>query len=325
MLINPLFVFLQAAGAVESVEEVADSTIIAVADSTQNEVANLAEEAGNALAKLADSSVWIGLLDKGLAFGLKLLAAIAIYLLGAWLIRLVKRLLVKLFERRETEKSVATFVTSLVSITLTALLILIAVGILGINTTSIAALLAAAGVAVGMALSGMLQNFAGGIMILLFKPFKSGDFISAQGNSGTVSHVSIVSTTITTVDNKCVILPNGTLFSGTIENFSQNKHRRVDLNVGVCYGTDYKKVIEVITKIVESDERVLHHKKGAPADPFIAINELADSSVNFTVRVWVKTADYWGVYFDLNNKIYDQLPKNGIEFPFPQLDVHMIK
>ncbi len=325
MLMNPLFAFLQAAGATETVEEIADSTMMAVADSTETEVALLAEEAENVIVKLTDGSLWAGLLDKALAFGLKLLAALAIYFLGVWLIRLVKRLLMKLFQKRETEKSVASFITSLVSITLTALLIIIAVGILGINTTSIAALLAAGGVAIGMALSGMLQNFAGGVMILIFKPFKAGDYITAQGNSGTVSHVSMVSTTITTVDNRSVIIPNGTLYSGTIDNYSQNEFRRVDWAVGVCYGADSKKVIEVLNSIVEADERILHVDDGAPANPFIALSELADSSVNFVVRVWVKTPDYWPVFFDGNRKIYDELPKNGIEFPFPQLDVHMIK
>ncbi len=309
-MINPLFFFLQAA------EEVSDSTAV-------QSVGESAKETIEYLTTTPASELWPNLLSKALSFGLKVVAALVIYIVGAWLIKLIKSLLRKVFEKRSTEKAVATFVTSLVSITLTLLLIIITVGALGVNTTSLAALLAAGGMAIGMALSGTVQNFSGGIMIMVFKPFKAGDYITAQGNSGTVTKVSIVSTTITTVDNRDIILPNGALFSGTIDNYSANPLRRVDWTVGVTYGTPNDRVVETLTAIVEADPRVLHVADGAPADPFIALSNLADSAVQYTVRVWVRQADYWGVFFDGNKNIYEQLPKKGVEFPFPQLDVHV--
>ncbi len=263
------------------------------------------------------------LLNKALNFGLKVLAALIIYAIGAWLIKWIKKIMSGMFERKHTEKAVASFVSSLVSISLTVILILVVVSALGINTTSIAALLAAGGMAIGMALSGTVQNFAGGIMIMIFKPFKAGDFIVAQGYSGTVTNVSIVNTTLTTTDNRCVILPNGTLSSGSIDNYSQNPLRRIEWSVGVTYGTDAEDVKKALQSIINDDKRIRWVANGAPADPFYALNSLKDSSVEFIVRAWVQQSDYWDVYFQTNEKIYTELPKKGIVFPFPQMDVHI--
>ena len=189
---------------------------------------------------------------------------------------------------------------------------------LGIEMTSFIAILAAAGLAVGMALSGTLQNFAGGVMILLFKPYKVGDVIEAQGYIGSVKEIQIFVTVLTTPDNKTIIIPNGPLSNGSLTNFSTQETRRVDWTFGIGYGDDVDKAKEIIRNIVESDERVLK-------DPavFIALGEMADSSVNLTVRVWVNAADYWGVFFDTNEKVYHAFNAGGINIPFPQMDVHV--
>lgn len=262
-------------------------------------------------------------IQDAIQFGIKVIFAILIYLVGAWIIKRILKILTNVFERRSTEKAIASFVKSLVSITMTIILIIISISTLGVNTTSLAALLTAGGMAIGMALSGTVQNFAGGIMLLVFKPFKAGDFIEAQGFSGTVSEVNIVSTKLTTTDNRSIIIPNGALSNGTINNYSQNNIRRVEWLVDVVYGADSKHTKEVLKNIIESDGRVLYQATGAPADPMYEINALRDSSVQFIVRAWVKKDDYWNVFFAVNDAIYNELPKQGIAFPFPQLDVHI--
>ena len=257
-----------------------------------------------------------------LQFGLKVLAALAIYFIGAWVIKRIKKLLGNIFERRKTDKAIASFTMSLVSISLTIILIILTVGTLGVNTTSLAAILAAGGMAIGMALSGTVQNFAGGIMLLVFKPFKAGDFIEAQGFSGTVSEVNIVSTKLTTTDNRVIVLPNGSLSSGTINNISQNPIRRLEWKIGVEYGSDIDVARKVILEILNKDSRVLHGKD-APDEPYIRLSALLDSSVEIQARCWVRTDDYWDLLWEVNELIYKELPKNGIDFPFPQLDVHL--
>lgn len=263
------------------------------------------------------------LLNKAVTFGLKVLAAILIYLLGAWMIRKIKRILKRLFERRNTDPAIASFVQSILSIAMTIMLIIITVGALGVDTTSLAALLAGGGMAIGMALNGTVQNFAGGIMIIAFKPFKSGDYIEAQGYEGTVAEVNIVNTKLNTVDNKSVIIPNGALFNGTINNFSDKDIRRLDWTVAVEYGAEVQETKEVLMSLLKSDIRILNTVKGAPADPFVALSELSDSSVKFVMRGWVASSDYWNVKFAINERIYEELPKNGIRFPFPQMDIHV--
>lgn len=258
-------------------------------------------------------------LEKAINFGIKVLAAILIYLIGAWLIKKIKGMLKRIFDKKGTDAAIASFTMSIVSIALTIVLIIVTIGTLGIDTTSFAALLAGGGMAIGMALNGTVQNFAGGIMILIFKPFKSGDYIEAQGFAGTVSEVTITSTKLTTVDNRIIIIPNGALSNGTINNYSDQKFRRVDLTVDVEYGTSSDAVKAVLHSIVKEDARIISE----PAEPFIALSALKDSSIQFTMRLWVNSSDYWGVYFDTIEKVYNELPKNGIHFPFPQLDVNI--
>ncbi|MDY3894054.1 MAG: mechanosensitive ion channel [Candidatus Cryptobacteroides sp.] len=260
--------------------------------------------------------------NDALQFGLKVLAALAIYFIGAWVIKRIKKLLGNIFERRKTDKAIASFTMSLVSISLTILLIILTVGTLGVNTTSLAAILAAGGMAIGMALSGTVQNFAGGIMLLVFKPFKAGDFIETQGFSGTVSEVNIVSTKLTTTDNRVIVLPNGSLSSGTINNISQNPIRRLEWKIGVEYGSNIDQTRKVILGILNADARVLHGKD-APDEPNVKLSGLLDSSVEIQARCWVRTDDYWDLLWEVNERIYKELPKNGIDFPFPQLDVHL--
>lgn len=258
-----------------------------------------------------------------LIFGLKLLAAILIYCIGAWLIRVLKKSLRRLFEKKKTEPAIETFTMSMVTAILWIALIVVTVGTLGVETTSLAALLAAGGVTIGMAISGTVQNFAGGLMILIFKPFKVGDFIEAQGYSGTVSEVNITSTKLLTRDNRVIILPNGPLHSGTIDNYSQEKFRRVDLTIGVEYGSDIDRVKAIILALAEEDDRIIGVDAGAPADPFVALSNLSASSVDIAVKLWTRTPDYWDVYYSMNEKIYRALPADGIQFPFPQLSVHI--
>lgn len=263
------------------------------------------------------------LIDKAVNFGLKLLAALAIYLVGAWVIRKVKGVVAGIFERKKTDAAIASFTQSIISIALTVVLIIITIGAVGVDTTSIAALLAGGGMAIGMALNGTVQNFAGGIMIIAFKPFKAGDYIQAQGYEGTVTEVNIVSTKLTTVDNKSIIIPNGILSNGTVNNFSDNVLRRLDWTVSVEYGSSAEETKEVLMSLLKNDIRILNAAKGAPADPFVALLSLSESSVKFVMRGWVHSADYWDVNFEINERIYEELPKKGIRFPFQQMDVHV--
>ena len=265
------------------------------------------------------------LLQSAIDFGLKLLAAIAIYVIGAWLIKRVKIWLGKVFAKRKTEATLSTFITSLVSITLTVLLIVITIGTLGINTTSLAALLAAGGMAIGMALSGTVSNFAGGLMILVFKPFKAGDFISAQGFSGTVKEVSIVNTKIITPDNRVIIIPNGALSNGNIDNYSAKPIRRLDIEIDLAYDTDAQKCIQAILDILKSDERILDAKTKGAADPMAVLSAMKESTITFLARVWVNSADYWPVKFDLNKAIFTELPKQGFHFEYPHVNVTINK
>lgn len=276
-----------------------------------------AESVGAVVGVESSSALWDKMIDFLIRGGEKVVIAILVLVIGKFIINLVKRLARGFLNRRKVEPGVKTFLMSLLNILLITLLIVSVVGALGINTTSFAALIASAGVAIGMALSGNLQNFAGGVIILLFKPYRVGDFIDTQGVSGTVQEIQIFHTVITTPDNKQIFLPNGSLSSGVITNVNNQSTRRVQWIVAVEYGEDYANVEAAIRFILNSEARI----KQDPA-PFIALHELADSSVNFVVRGWVNTSDYWGVYFDTNKKIYEEFNKRGIGFPFPQLTVH---
>lgn len=258
------------------------------------------------------------LIDLVVSFGGRLLVAIIVFFIGRWLIKRIINLIVKGMQRRKVEASLFSFTRSMVKITLYFLFIIIIIGILGIETSSFIALFASAGIAIGAALSGTLQNFAGGVMILLFKPFKVGDYIEAQGQSGTVREIQIFNTILATPDNKIIIVPNGGLSTGITENYSKEETRRVDWVFGIAYGDSYDKAKEVIARLLNNDSRILT----TPAY-FIALNSLGDSSVNIVVRAWVKSPDYWDVFFDMNEKVYKTFTQENINIPFPQMDVHL--
>lgn len=260
------------------------------------------------------------LLDWGINAGGHIIGALLIFLIGRFLIRILNKMLARILERRHVDAGIQSFTKSLVNILLTVLLIVAIVNKLGVETTSFAALLASAGVAVGMALSGNLQNFAGGLIVLLFRPYKVGDWIESQGESGTVREIQIFHTILTTADNKVVYIPNGALSSGTIVNYSREDTRRVEWIIGVEYGENFDKIEDVTRRIIAADNRILD-----TPTPFIALHALDASSVNIVIRVWVKSEDYWGVYFDINKTIYAVYNKEGIGFPFPQLTVHQAK
>ena len=249
--------------------------------------------------------------------GKSILLAAVIFIAGRFLISVINRLVVQMMERRKIDATIQSFLRSFINILLTILLLISVVSALGVNTTSFAALLASAGVAIGMALSGNLQNLAGGLIILLFKPYKVGDYIDGQGVSGTVKEIQIFHTVLTTPDNKIIYVPNGSLSSGSVTNYSLSALRRVDWTIGVEYGTEIEKVRQTALDLIKKDSRILTD----PA-PFIALSALADSSVNITIRVWTKNEDYWGVFFDMNQNIYEVFNKEGIAFPFPQVTVH---
>ncbi|MDD7098554.1 MAG: mechanosensitive ion channel [Bacteroidaceae bacterium] len=249
--------------------------------------------------------------------GKSILLAILIFVVGRYLIKFINKMIGRMMERKKVEPTIQSFLKSFINVLLTILLIITTVSALGVNTTSFAALLASAGVAVGMALSGNLQNLAGGIILLLFKPYKVGDYIEAQGVSGTVKEIQIFHTIILTVDNKQVYVPNGALSSGSVINYSSESLRRVDLTVSVEYGTQVDTVKQALEDIIKADDRILKDP-----EPFVALGNLSASSIDFTVRTWVKGTDYWPVYFDLTRTVYEEFNRRGISFPFPQIQVH---
>ncbi|WP_148372828.1 mechanosensitive ion channel family protein [Bacteroides bouchesdurhonensis] len=288
------------------------------ADSTQAAADKLLKQAiadADGLDKL--SLITQQLIDFGIRAGERILIAVVVFIVGRFLISLLNKFVVRLMEKRKVDISIKTFVRSLVNILLTILLIISVVGALGVETTSFAALLASAGVAVGMALSGNLQNFAGGLIVLLFKPYKVGDLIESQNVIGTVKEIQIFHTILATADNKVIYVPNGAMSSGVVTNYSNQATRRVEWIVGIDYGEDYEKVERIVSDILTADKRIL-----ADPAPFVALHALSDSSVNVVARVWVKSEDYWGVYFDINKTIYETFNEKGINFPFPQLTVH---
>ncbi len=316
-------------------------------------------------------------------FAIHLTIAIIVFYIGKFIINKIHKFVLAIMIRRQVDKSLSTFILSLIKIVLLFILTVIVIGILGIETSSFLAIFASAGVAIGMALSGTLQNFAGGVLILLLKPYKIGDFIEAQGYSGTVSEIQIFHTIINTPDNKSIIIPNGGLSTGSINNASKETYRRVEWTVSISYGDNVDKAREVILSMLVADERVVkryieddanfkvqensengnnhldieqkrsfwnrifpHHSKvkkslaewGAneraktiamipriDRSPSVNVSALADSSVNLVVRAWTRSEFFWGLFFDINEKIYNELPAHGLSFPFPQMDVHLSK
>jgi small conductance mechanosensitive channel len=265
---------------------------------------------------------WAEVLDlvktTGVDFLINLVTAIVIFYVGKWITNLLTRALRKVMQRQEIDVTLERFVCNLVRMVLLVFVVIAAISALGVQTASFIAVLGAAGLAVGLALQGSLSNFAAGVLIVLFRPYKVGDWVEAAGISGAVVEVQILTTILKTGDNKQVIVPNSQIMSSIITNYAANDTRRVDLVIGVGYDDDLDKVREVLSEVVAADERVLE-------DPgvTIAVSELADSSVNFIVRPWVRTSDYWGVYFDLNETIKKRFDEEGISIPFPQQDVHL--
>lgn len=259
-------------------------------------------------------------MDIGIDFAIKAATALAIFLIGKFVIRLVVRALGKLMEKQEVDKTLETFICNLVRTTLMVVVIIAAIGAIGVETTSFIAIFGAAGLAVGLALQGSLSNFASGVLIVLFRPYRVGDFIEAAGIAGSVEEVQILTTVLKTGDNKQIIVPNSQIMDSIITNYSANDTRRVDMVVGVSYGDDLDKVRKTLQELIAAEDRILDE----PA-PTIAVSALADSSVNFVVRPWVNSPDYWGVTFDLTEAIKKRFDKEGISFPFPQQDVHLYK
>ncbi|MBN2175981.1 MAG: mechanosensitive ion channel [Bacteroidales bacterium] len=258
------------------------------------------------------------LYDLALKYGLKLLLAIVTLIIGLWIIKLVMKTIDKTMTKRDVDATLRKFLGSLLSMLLKIMLIISVISMVGVEMTSFVAILAAAGLAVGMALSGTLQNFAGGVILVLFKPFKVGDFIEAQGFLGTVSEIQIFNTILKTVDNKTVIIPNGGLSTSAMTNFSTEPTRRVDFSFGIGYSDDIDKARKVIEGLIAADSRILKD----PA-PFIAVSELGNSSVKFAVRVWANSTDYWDIFFDMTENVKKAFDREGISIPFPQTDVHV--
>jgi small conductance mechanosensitive channel len=266
------------------------------------------------------NEVIVMLKTTGIEFAINLVTAIAIFYVGRMVVGLLMRGLKKMMQAQDVDVTLQTFVGNLVRMVLLAFVIVAAISALGIQTTSFIAIIGAAGLAIGLALQGSLSNFASGVLIVLFRPYKVGDFIEAAGISGVVEEVQILTTVLKTGDNKKVIVPNGQIMDSVITNYSANDQRRVDMTFGVSYDDDLDKVRSTLEQLIAADDRILH-------DPActIAVSALADSSVNFVVRPWVKSADYWGVMFDLTEAIKKRFDKEGISFPFPQQDVHLYK
>jgi small conductance mechanosensitive channel len=251
--------------------------------------------------------------------GPKLIGAVLLLIIGLWLIKLMIRGMKLMMKKREVNPGLQSFLGSFTGILLKTLLFISVLSMIGIEVTSFIAILGAAGLAVGLALSGTLQNFAGGVLILIFKPFKAGDFIEAQGYTGTVNEILIFNTVLKTPDNKTIIIPNGPLSTSSLINYSSESTRRVDWTFCIAYGEDAGKAKEVLRKLLDADQRILKEP-----EPFIALGALSDSSVDFVVRAWVHTPDYWAVFFDMNEKVYKTFNEvEGLSIPFPQMDVHL--
>ncbi|MFR9619807.1 MAG: mechanosensitive ion channel family protein [Rikenellaceae bacterium] len=248
--------------------------------------------------------------------------ALAVFVVGRWVVGRLVGIVDIACKNRHLDVSVCSFVKSLIKVICYIILLLIIIQILGINTTSLVAMLASAGLAVGMALSGTLQNFAGGAMILLLKPYRVGDYISTQNESGIVKEIMLFTTVLETYDRHTIFIPNSTISTSVIDNSTFANTRRVDINVGVCYGANIAHIREVAMEILAADKRIFDNTNRATA-PMVGVTALADSSVNIVIRAWVKTEDYWDVFYHLNETVYETLPKRGIPFPFPQLDVHI--
>ena len=266
------------------------------------------------------TNYWDKAAEMVMTFAPKVILAIVVLIIGFWIIKRIVKPTGRVMEQKSMDASLQKFLSSLISIVLKVMLLISVASIIGIATTSFVAVLGAAGLAVGLALQGSLANFAGGVLILMFKPYKVGDVIDAQGHIGRVDSIQIFNTVLKTPDNKTIIIPNGPLSNGSITNVSTEPQRRVDMTFGIGYSDDILKTKDVLKNIIDNDTRIL--KDPAPA---ILVSELADSSVNFAVRVWCNSADYWGIYFDMHENVKLTFDKEKISIPFPQWDVHMFQ
>jgi small conductance mechanosensitive channel len=265
------------------------------------------------------SQLWMQVQGVVTDWGIKVLAAVAIFIIGRWIAKGIRRGVRRMMEKGDADPIIIGFVGSIVYIALLAFVVIAALGQLGIQTTSFIAILGAAGLAVGLALQGSLANFAAGFLMIIFRPFKVGDFIEGAGVAGVVKDMQIFTTTLKTGDNKTIIIPNAKISGDNIINYSAEENRRVDMTVGVAYDADLSKVRDVLNDIISKDERIM-----ADPAPLIVVGELADSSVNFIVRVWTRTGDYWAVNFDMNETIKNRFDEAGIGIPFPQRDIHIV-
>ena len=283
----------------------------------ENDVLDVTEVVSTSVDQV--SQLWTQVQDVVAVWGLKVIAALAIFIIGRWIAMMVRRGVRSMMEKSGADPIIIGFVASIAYIGLLAFVVIAALGQLGIQTTSFIAILGAAGLAVGLALQGSLANFAAGFLMIIFRPFKVGDFIEGAGVAGVVEAIQIFTTTLKTGDNKTIIIPNAKLAGDNITNYSAKETRRVDMTVGVAYDANLSKVKNVLIDIIGKESRI--HSDPAPQ---VAVAELADSSVNFVVRVWTNTADYWGVKFDITETIKNRFDEEGIGIPYPQHDIHIV-
>lgn len=298
-------------------------SVIATAAAASDTIATASqgiESVTSALAGLSYDEIMQMIVSFCISFGVKIIKVLLVWGIGRWVTKRLISLAKILMEKRKTNVTVQSFLTSLIDVVLLIVLIVMIISIFGVDTSSFIALFASAGVAIGMALSGTLQNFAGGVMILLFRPYKVGDYIEAQGQAGTVKEIQIFNTVLQTPDNKIILVPNGPMSTGIVNNYSREELRRVDFSFPISYGDDYEKAKAVIEEIIAADSRILK-----TPEHFIALGSLGTSSVNITVRVWTTQANYWAVYFDMNKNIYETLPKRGLKFPYQTFTVNVNK
>ena len=300
------------------------SLLLSITTAIPDSVPNIKEEIGM-VKDISFDTLLDKLLTTLVSFALSLAAAVVVFYIGRFLIKRIYRFIQRIMTHRNVDTSLTTFVLSLTRILLYFILVVTVVGILGLETSSFIAIFASAGVALGMALSGTLQNFAGGVLILLLKPYKVGDYIEAQGFAGTVKEIQIFNTIINTGDNKSITIPNGGLSTGSINNYNREEFRRVDLDVSIAYGDSVENARSQILAIIADNKLIVTENETPGRGPAVYVKNLGASSVDLTVRVWTRTTDYWTVYFNLNEQFYTLLPQRGVNFPFPQMDVHIVK
>lgn len=260
------------------------------------------------------------LMEKSMEYAPKLLLGIISLIIGLWLAKWVGRLISRAFKKKDGDQVVSTFIASVSTMFLRILVIISVASIVGVEMTSFIAILSAMSLAIGLAFQGSLANFAGGVLLIILRPFKAGDYIEAQGHSGVVAEMQVFHTVLKTVDNKEIIIPNGPLANGNIVNYSSQKYRRIDLEFGISYKNDFNKAKKIIADIIAQDNRILNDNEHLP---FARVGKLDHSSINITVRVWSASANYWDIHFDLIEKVKLAFDKNGIEVPFPQQDIHL--